>query len=126
MSGRVAYHFAVLRVVPHVHTAAFVNVGVVLHARESAFLGMRAVTDPARLAQLAPDVDTELLVRYLEGYDAICRGEESAGPVALVSRSERFHWLSAPRSDVLQASPVHEGVCTDPARELDSLFSSYV
>ena|SRR5690606_25352088 len=126
MSERIAYHFAVLRVVPHVHTAAFVNVGVVMHAREAEFLGMRAVTDPAQLARLAPDVDTELLVRYLDCYDAICRGNEAAGPVALVSRSERFHWLSAPRSDVLQASPVHEGVCTDPARELDSLFRSYV
>lgn len=126
MSKRIAYHFAVLRVVPHVHTAAFVNVGVVLHAREAAFLGMRAITDPAHLAKVAPDVDTELLVRYLDCYDAICRGDAAAGPVALVSRSERFHWLSAPRSDVLQPSPVHEGVCTDPARELDSLFRSYV
>ena len=123
---RTAYHFTVLRVVPHVHTGAFVNVGVVLHAREAGYLGMRAITDRSTLARIAPDVDTGLLARYLECYDGICRGDESAGPIALVSRSERFHWLSAPRSDVLQASPVHEGVCVDPAAELARLFSAYI
>lgn len=120
------YHFTVLRVVPHVHTGAFVNVGVVLHARSAQFLGMRAVTEPARLRTLAPDVDVELLARYLDCYDAICRGKQDAGPIALASRSERFHWISAPRSDVLQPAPVHEGVCADPATELDVLFRAYV
>jgi hypothetical protein len=121
-----AYHFTVLRVVPHVHTAAFVNVGVVLHARSAEFLGMRAIMDDDTLRRLAPDVDTELLIRYLDCYDAICRGEEGAGPIALVSRSERFHWISAPRSDVLQPAPVHEGICRNPAIELQALFQSYV
>jgi hypothetical protein len=123
---RTAYHFTVLRVVPHVHTGAFVNVGVVLHARAAGFLGMRAIMDEPSLRTIAPDVDVELLLRYLSAYDAICRGDESAGPIALVSRSERFHWMSAPRSDVLQPSPVHEGVCTDPSAELESLFVGYV
>lgn len=120
------YHFTVLRVVPHVHTAAFANVGVVLHARTAPFLGMRAIMDAAVLEKLAPDVDTELLLRYLNCYDAICRGDDAAGPLALVSASERFHWMSAPRSDVLQASPVHEGVCTSPEVALDDLFADYV
>ena len=121
-----AYHFTALRVVPHVHTGAFVNVGVVLHARSAEFLGMRAILDERTLRRLAPDVDVELLLRYLNCYDAICRGDESAGPIALVSRSERFHWITAPRSDVLQPAPVHEGVCMDPGAELESLFAGYV
>jgi hypothetical protein len=120
------YHFTILRVVPHVHTGAFVNVGVVLHARTAGFLGMRAITDESALCRMAPDVDCGLLLRYLATYDAICRGDEHAGPIALLSDSERFHWLSAPRSDVLQPSPVHEGLCIDPRAELDLLFDGTV
>lgn len=125
-SARTTYHFTVLRVVPHVHTAAFVNVGVVLHARSAGFLGVRAITDPDTLRRLAPDVDIPLLLRYIDTCYAICRGDENAGPIALLPPSERFHWLSAPRSDVLQTAPVHEGVCTNPEAELDSLFQAYV
>lgn len=128
MSGRIRvdYDFAVLRVVPRVHLGAFVNVGVVLHARTAEFLALRAVTDVSRLAELVPGIDPELLARYLTSCAAICAGDEAGGPVALAPPSERFHWLTAPRSDVLQSSPVHEGVCADPAQELDALFESYV
>jgi hypothetical protein len=121
-----AYHFAALRVVPHVHLGAFVNVGVVVHARTAEFLGIRAVTDRAALRALAGDIDIDLLVRYLYCYRGICDGDPAAGPIALLPRSERFHWLTAPRSDVLQASPVHEGLCDDPARALEELFAKLV
>lgn len=120
------YDFAVLRVVPRVHVSAFANVGVVLHARTREFLALRAVTEVDALAKLAPGLDIELLVRYLRSCQAICAGDETAGPVALAPPSERFHWLTAPRSDVLQSSPVHEGVCRDPEVELDALFRDYV
>ena len=125
-STRVDYDFAVLRLVPRVHVAAFSNVGVVMHARTVEFLALRTITDLRTLASLAPGIDAELLARYLRSCAAICAGEESAGPVALAPPSERFHWLTAPRSDVLQSSPVHEGVCDDPAAELDALFEAYV
>ena len=125
-ASRTDYDFAVLRLVPHVHLGAFVNVGVVLHARREAYLALRVITHPAALAARLPDVDVELLGRYLASCVAICAGDESAGPVALAPPSERFHWLTAPRSDVLQSSPVHEGVCDDPAVELDRLFELYV
>ncbi len=124
--NRVDYDFAILRVVPSVHLGAFANVGVVLHARTLEFLALRTVTDPSRLAVLAPGVDPQLLSRYLLSCAAICAGQASAGPVALAPPSERFHWLTAPRSDVLQSSPVHEGVCADPDAELDLLFAAYV
>ena len=122
----VDYDFAVLRAVPHVHVGAFVPVGVVVHARTAGFLRLRAVTDPAELALRVRGVDAELLARYLRSLEAVCRGEPEAGAVALAPTSERFHWITAPRSDVLQASPVHEGVCEDPAATLDTLFHSYV
>lgn len=122
----VRYDFAVLRAVPHVHTGAFVPVGVVLHARTTEFLGIRVLDDEQALRALVPDVDVELLARYLRASRAVCEGDAAAGPVALASPSERFHWLTAPRSDVLQSSPVHEGLTLSPDRELDHLFAAYV
>ena len=123
---RIAYDFAILRVAPRVHLGAFANVGVVIHARTAEFLALRTITDLGALATLAPGLDAELLSRYLESCAAICAGDAAAGPVALAPPSERFHWLTAPRSDVLQSSPVHEGVCENPADELNALFDAYV
>ena len=123
---RIAYDFAVLRVVPHVHIGAFTPVGVIVHARTTEFLGMRVLTDPQELANRAKGVDIELLVKYLESCDAICRGDENAGPIALAPPSERFHWLTSPRSDVIQCGPVHGGLSSDPQSTLDALFSGMV
>ncbi len=120
------YDFAVLRVVPRVHLGAFVNVGVVVHARTAEFLALRAVTDERVLAAHVHGVDADLLARYLRSCERICAGDVTAGPMALAPPSERFHWLTAPRSDVLQSSPVHEGICDDPQRALDALFEDYV
>lgn len=126
MKKQIAYNFAVLRVVPHVYTGAFAPVGVILHARTAEFLGMRVITDADELANRAGDVDVELLVRYLKSSEAICRGDESAGPIALAPPSERFHWLTSPRSDVIQCGPVHEGLSADPAAALHALFTDMI
>ena len=126
MAHWVAYDFAVLRVVPHVHLGVFTPVGVVVHARTVPYLDVRVLTEPAELAARVPGVDAELLAHYLEAYRRTVVGDPAAGPVALAPPSERFHWITAPRSDVLQSSPVHEGVCEDPARALDALFAAYV
>lgn len=123
---RLAYDFAVLRAVPHVHLGAFVPVGVIVHARTAGYLALRAITDVAELGRRVRDVDLELLARYLRTCERICAGDDDAGPIALLPTSERFHWLTAPRSDVLQSSPVHGGLCDDPARALDRLFDEYV
>ena len=124
--GWVSYDFAVLRVVPHVYIGTFVPVGVIVHARTSEFLGMRVLTDAVELGKRAPGVDVDLLIRYLESCEAICRGDATGGPIALAPPSERFHWLTAPRSDVIQCGPVHEGVTDSPTAELDSLFASII
>ena len=128
MSGRerVAYDFAVLRVVPRVHLGDFAPVGVIVHARTIEFLGMRSLDDRDLLRERFPGIDHELLVRYLRTFEGICRGDPAAGPVALEPPSERFHWLTAPRSDVLQTSPIHEGLCHDPAQALERLYHEYV
>jgi len=123
--GRVPYSFALLRAVPHVYLGVFHNVGVVVHAPAADFLGIRVITDLKQLAECAPGADTELLARYLAACCAVCEGDGSAGPLALAAPSERFHWITAPRSDVLQASPVHVGI-GDPRRALDELYARFV
>jgi hypothetical protein len=109
-----------------VRTGEFVNVGVVLHARTAEYLGIRVITDEARLRALTPAVDVELLVRYLRCYIGIVQGEAEAGAIALLPTSERFHWMTAPRSDVLQPSPVHSGLAEDPETALAELYRELV
>lgn len=126
MAGWISYNFAVLRVVPHVHLGTFIPVGIVLHARTTEFIAARVVTDMEKLGVQIPGTDIDLLSRYLESCVAICSGDTTAGPIALAPPSERFHWLTAPRSDVIQCGPVHEGLCEDPHATLDELFSSLI
>ena len=125
--GSTLYDFAVLRVVPHVHLGAFVPVGVLVHARQAGFLGLLALTNEHTLRDRVPSIDVSMLAKYLRTMERIASGDPQAGPIALAPTSERFHWLTAPRSDVLHASPVHEGLCDgDPDRVLALLFSQYV
>lgn len=116
------YEWAVVRLVPRVHQSQFENVGVLLHARTVSYLDARIEPDWKRIQFLAPSLDKRVAERHLEGFLGICRGAKSAGPVALLPPSERFHWLTAPRSAVVQTSEVHPGRCRDPATELGRLF----
>ena len=126
-NGRwVSYDYAVLRVVPHVYLGTFVPVGVMVHARTADFLGMRVLSDDGQLRARVQGVDVELLVRYLRACQLVCEGDSSAGPVALAPPSERFHWLTAPRSDVIQSSPVHSGMTEDPRAALDELYARFI
>ena len=84
------------------------------------------ITDPGVLRARLPGMDHDLLAHYLQTYQALCAGDPSAGPLALAPPSERFHWLTAPRSDVVQTSPIHEGICDHPELALDILFATYV
>lgn len=126
LTRTIPYNFAILRVVPHVHIGSGVPVGVILHAPTERFVGMRVLVERAALSARAPQVDVELLARYLTTYKAVSNAEDAGGSLSLGSPSERFHWLTAPRSDVIQSGPVHEGVCADVNAELDALFLELV
>jgi hypothetical protein len=117
-----AFDYAIVRVVPRVDRDELVNVGAILYCAERDFLGCRLAVDEARLRALAPDLDLAAVVRHLDGIRALCAGDERAGPIAALSASERFHWLTAPRSTVVQTSPIHPGRCEDPAAALEQLF----
>ena len=126
MVDHCAYDYSVVRVVPDVARGEFLNAGVILFAKTHRALLSRIALDEGRLAALAPGADVAAIRSHLESIERICAGGEVAGPHASLSASERFHWLTAPRSTVIQVSPVHSGICDDPAAEADRLFARLV
>lgn len=123
---RSAFDYAVVRVVPRVERGERINAGVILHCPTLAFLDARIALDPARLAAVDPAADVAEVARALALIPALCAGEPSAGALASLSKSERFHWLTAPRSTVVQTSRVHSGLCDDPRQALDRLLATMV
>jgi hypothetical protein len=120
------YSYAVIRIVPRVERGEQLNVGVVLFAREQEYLQAQIELDRERLCALAPDVDLDAVERHLRTFQAICDGAPEGGPVAALPASERFHWLVAPRSTMIQTSPVHVGRSADPRQALDDLVAELV
>jgi pyridoxamine 5'-phosphate oxidase len=115
-----------LRVVPHVERGEAVNAGVVLFCRQLGFLEARVALDERRLRALAPDADVAPIREHLGLLTRVAAGASGAGPIARLEPSERFHWLAAPSSTVIQPSPVHTGLCDDPGAVLDRLVATLV
>ena len=123
---RSQFQYAVVRVVPDVERGECLNAGVILLCRPRRFLAARVHLDEAKLRAVAPDADPATIVPHLAAIERIAAGDPSAGPMAQLGQGERFHWLVAPSSTVIQASEVHTGLCDDPAVELDHLFERLV
>jgi hypothetical protein len=121
-----SFDYAILRVVPRVEREEFVNAGVVLFSSERDFLDARVHLDRARVLALFADADLGAIEEHLLAVPRICAGGEGGGPIGRLSKRERWHWLVAPRSTVLQVSPVHSGLCEDPTRALDELMERMV
>ena len=120
------YDYAVIRVVPKVEREEFVNVGVIVSCPAGEFLAARIELDEQRLMALDPTLDFETIRSHLATIPVICAGGEEAGPMGKASQRERFHWLTAPRSTVIQTSAVHTGLCDDPASVLEHLLQTMV
>ena len=120
------FQYAVLQVVPRVERGERFNAGVVVYSRRHRFLAARVQLDRAKLAALAPEADADEVERHLQALARVAAGDGDAGAVAAMEQSERFHWLAAPSSTVIQPSPVHTGLCGDPAATLDRLFAELV
>ncbi len=120
------YSYAIIRAVPRVERGEWVNVGVILFARTEGFLETRIELDEERLRALWPEINLEELRRHLAAFEAVAAGVEEGGPVAQLDPSARFHWLTAPRSTLVQTSPVHVGCCGDPAAALEELMATLV
>jgi DUF3037 family protein len=120
------FQYALLRVVPHIERGEQINAGVVLFARRAGFLAAKVRLDLERLAAVAPGVDATPLARQLDAIARVAEGDPEAGAIAQLPPSERFAWIVAPSSTAIQASPVHMGLCDDPAGKLERLFEELV
>jgi Protein of unknown function (DUF3037) len=120
------FSYTILRVVPSVERGERLNVGVILFCRQLGFLGARVQLDPVRLSAVDPDVSLPELEAHLRGLVRVAEGDDRAGAIAGLPQSERFGWLSAPSSTMVQPSQVHTGLCEDPQTTLDSLFGRLV
>lgn len=121
-----AYEWATLRVVPRVERSEFVNAGVLVYCQSLDYLAAQVTTDLSRALAMDPTLDIDAVRRHLEGVRALCAGELAAGDNGRRSPGDRFRWLIAPRSTVVQPSPVHTGVTTAPATELARLYEQMV
>lgn len=118
---RLAYQYVVLRCVPRVDREEFVNVGVVLYCQASDFLDVAATVDRDRLGAFAPQLDLDQVAETLAFVAGVCAGDERGGAAAGHPIGQRFGFLKAPKSTVVQPGPVHGGLTTDPAAELNRL-----
>ena len=120
------FEYALLRVVPRVERGEFINAGVVLYCQEAKFLGARVHLDPERLRALDPHLDPQTVLAHLEVACRVCAGGPEAGAVGLMPPVQRFGWLVAPRSTVVQPSPVHTGLAEDPEEAIEHLLKVMV
>jgi hypothetical protein len=123
---RAPFAYATIRVVPRVEREEFVNVGVVLFSRPRKFLGVQARLDEERLRALWPELDLDAVQRQLDVIRLVAAGDPAGGAIALLPATERFGWLSAPASTILQPGPVHAGLAEDPEAALHELFADLV
>jgi Protein of unknown function (DUF3037) len=123
---RSPFTYTIVRVVPRVERGERFNVGVVLYCRQRGFLGARVALDERRLAALARDLPPDVVRPHLDALVRIAEGDSTAGPVAALPQAERFGWLAAPASTIIQPSPVHTGLTENPEGELDRLLRRLV
>ena len=121
-----SYDYAVIRVVPRVERQEFVNAGVILWCREQDFISARIELDERKLQTLAPSIDIESVRKHLASFAIICAGGEDSGPIGKLSKRERFDWLVAPRSTIIQTSAVHTGRCEDSDSAIERLLETMV
>ena len=126
MPANHAFEYSIVRVVPHVEREEFVNAGVVVFCDARDFLAARIELDVRRLLALSPSVDVDLVRRHLAAIPSICEGGADAGPIGSMTLRERWRWLVAPRSTILQCSPPHAGLCDAPEGWIERLLVEMV
>lgn len=126
MSERILYEYAVVRVVPRVERDEFINVGVALYCREQRYAQVKYHVDEAKCKMLDPSIDLDLVARHLESFRRICIGDKKGGKLAALDQAERFRWLTANRSTIIQCSVVHPGLCASAEEAHEKLFKKLV
>ena len=126
MPAPASFDYAILRVVPRVDRGEFINAGVVVFCLEKKYLDARILLNEERLRALWPEVDVDQVRAHLDAIPRICQGDPAAGPISKLSQRERFHWLTSPRSTMIQPSPVHSGVCESTEGVLERLTKQFL
>lgn len=126
MQDKVTFEYAVIRIVPKVEREEFFNVGVILFSKRKKFLGIKYHIDEAKLKAFSSEIDLALFKEYLNAWKLICKGGKSAGKIGELELSDRFRWLAANRSTLIQSSKTHSGLTSDPEKELQGIFERYV
>ena len=126
MQDRYTFEYAIIRVVPKVEREEFFNVGVILFSKRKKFLGIKYHVDPDKLNAFSTEIDLEMFNDYLNAWKLICDGEPSGGKIGKLELSDRFRWLTACRSTIIQSSKTHPGLSDDPKKTLEDIFKEYV
>lgn len=126
MNERTVYEYAVIRVVPRVEREEFVNVGVALYCRKQRYADVKLHVDKSKLRALFKEVDVEMIERHLDSFRRICIGDKKAGRIATLEQAERFRWLTANRSTLIQCSATHPGMCISAEKTHGELFDKLI
>lgn len=120
------FEYAVIRVVPRVEREEFLNVGVILFCKKKSFLKVLYTLNESKINTFAPNIDLEEFKTHLVAFNEIALGSKSSGPIGELDAAERFRWLTATRSTILQTSKVHPGLCKDLEKTLEKLYTEQV
>ena len=126
MQDRFTFEYAIIRVVPKVEREEFFNVGAILFSKQKKFLGIKYFVNPDKLKVFSPEIELEVLNNYLAAWQLICDGEPSGGKIGTLELSDRFRWLAACRSTIIQSSKTHSGLSKDPIEALEDIFRKYI
>ncbi|MEO9891869.1 DUF3037 domain-containing protein [Aurantibacter sp.] len=126
MQDKHTFEYAIIRVVPKVEREEFFNVGVILFSKRKKFLDIKFHINPTKLKAFSPDIELELLNEYLNAWKLICDGNPSGGPIGKLELPDRYRWLTACRSTIIQSSQTHPGLTNDPEKELNEIFNRCV
>jgi hypothetical protein len=126
MQDKVTFEYAIIRLVPKVEREEFFNIGVILFSKRKKFLDIKFDINPNKLKALAPELELDVLNNYLKAWKLICEGASSGGKIGSLEIADRFRWLAACRSTMIQSSKTHPGICDSPEKELQDIFEKYV
>jgi len=126
MPDKVTFEYAIIRLVPRVEREEFFNVGVILFSKRKKYLGVKFNVNKNKLKAFSCELDLDTINNYLKSWELISKGDASAGKIGQFEISDRFRWLAASRSTIIQSSKTHSGLTDDPEKELNSIFENYV
>lgn len=126
MQDKVTFEYAIIRLVPKVEREEFFNIGVIVFSKRKKFLGVKYEINEAKLNAFSCELDIDAINNYLMSWDLICKGDPQSGVIGQFELSDRFRWLAAARSTVIQSSKTHSGLTENPEKELQNIFEKYV